>query len=474
MGRRAISSFVALALVLTACASEDAAETTDTSLATTSTEAATTTLGSKGTPVIVETDVAAEGLMSIVYLVGQEDIDIRAITVSGTGLVHCEEGVDQVLGILELMEAEEVPVACGPESPIEGFNAFPGSWRAVADEGYGLQLPHEGAPSDVSAPDLIAEVISASADPVVVYADGPQTNLAQALRDHPEIVDNLEMAYIMGGALDVFGNTIKNSDAEWNIWVDPVAADEVFGSGIPITLVPLDATNQVPLSIFHREALRSHQGTPGAEAVLTMMDNSDQLEAGGLFFWDQLTAAILIDDTYATMAEQNIAVVLDEDRAVAGVTEENPNGASVRVAVTVDKERFETEFLSAIAGTDIGPIAAEPDWWVGFDGEVWTTDLPGSLEPGEYVLRLTNQSDDEAGIGFGWLTGEATVEDIDAWEGISQPPWYELESFVYITPGSDFFGVVSLTSSEEYLLVGIDATDYEASRIAVIEVGSSD
>lgn len=475
MSRSTTTVLTALILMLAACATTDSADPPETGTTSpTTTEVTTTTLGPTGTPVVIDTDVASEGVMSIIYLVGQSDIDIQAITVSGTGLVHCEEGVQQVLGVLELMDAEDIPVACGPESPLEGHNAFPTSWRVAADEGYGLSLPHERRPAEESAPDLIARVIRSSPVPVVVYADGPQTNLARALRDHHEIADNIEMAYVMGGALDVPGNAIRNPDAEWNIWVDPVAAAEVFESEIPITLVPLDATNQVPLHVFHREALSSHRETPGAEAVLTMLENSEQLETGGLFFWDQLTAAVLVDDSYATLEERSIAVVLAEDRSVAGVTEESPEGSSMLVTVDIDRERFETEFLSAIAGVDIGPIVADADWSVTFDGDTWTTDLPDSLPPDEYVMSLVNTSNGEAVIAIGWLTGEATVADMDAWESTAQPPWYELESLIYMAPSSDFLGVAVLESPQQYVLVGLDFADDDPTRFAVIDVGSSD
>lgn len=62
------------------------------------------------------------------------------------------------------------------------------------------------------------------------------------------------MIYIMGGAVESSGNlievdqTIKNTTAEWNIYVDPKAADNVFRSGVPITMVGLDVTNQVPVT----------------------------------------------------------------------------------------------------------------------------------------------------------------------------------------------------------------------------------
>ena len=144
---------------------------------------------------------------------------------------------------------------------------------------YGVELAAGGPPSDLPAPDLLVSVISASAEPVVLFTDGPLTNLAAALRLDPGMVENIAMVFTMGGALDVPGNNFDNPDAEWNIWADPTAAAEVFASGVPLTLVPLDATNQVPVHLFHVAALREHQTTAAVTATVTMLGASEELRA---------------------------------------------------------------------------------------------------------------------------------------------------------------------------------------------------
>lgn len=428
------------------------------------------TATSSGRPVVIDTDVAIEGMMSVLYLVGQEDLDIRAITVSGTGLVHCEEGVEQILGLLDMVGAPDIPVACGPDAPLEGINSFPSSWRASADTAYGLELSTTRSAVDDQAPELLAEAITGSDEPVVVYADGPQTNLASALRLDPTIAENIEMAYIMGGAIEVPGNTIRNPDAEWNIWVDPTAADEVLRSGIPVTLVPLDATNQVPLHIFHLRALEAHQATAAARAVTAMLQQNDQLAGGGLFFWDQLTAALLVDESYVTTTTRSIEVTKGEDRSTAGSTVEAESGSNVMVVESVDRARFETGFLSDLTGEELGPIASDPDWSVVFDGVTWESDVPEALDAGDYVVRLSNATAGDAGVAIGWLIDDATAEDLDAWQGVSQPPFYELESFVFAPPGIDTIVGVTLNSTQEYLLVGLDVTGDTATRIAFVDV----
>jgi purine nucleosidase/pyrimidine-specific ribonucleoside hydrolase len=99
----------------------------------------------------------------------------------------------------------------------------------------------------------MVELINASPEPVALFVSGTHTNLAQALTMDPGIKDKIRWVGIMGGALFVEGNIgseaggqgYTNETAEWNIWVDPLAASEVFSSGLPIFLTPLDATDQV-------------------------------------------------------------------------------------------------------------------------------------------------------------------------------------------------------------------------------------
>ena len=124
-------------------------------------------------------------------------------------------------------------------------------------------------------------MIPASAEPVVVFTDGPLTNLAAAADLDAGIAANVATAFVMGGAVDVPGNTPRNPDAEYNIWVDPVAAAEVVASGIPITLVPLDATNQVPLEALHPRGPPGASATAVAAAVVPMLEANAGFLASG-------------------------------------------------------------------------------------------------------------------------------------------------------------------------------------------------
>jgi pyrimidine-specific ribonucleoside hydrolase len=479
--RSALALVTALALI-TACG--ESASTTTTTVATTSTTVpvtpattttsatttTTTTAAPGGIPVVVDTDMAAEGMMSILYLLASPDLSVRAITVSGTGLVHCEPGVRQALGLVELARVGDVPVSCGPEQPLDGQNAFPTSWRIGADDLYGVELPTGGQSAGVPAPELLASVIGEASGPVVVYTDGPFTNLAAAFRLDPAIVANISMVYAMGGAIDVPGNAIRNPDAEWNVWVDPVAAAEVFASGVPLTLVPLDATNQVPLNVFHLRALEAHQATPGAAAVVTALAGNAQLAEGGLYFWDQLTAAFLVDESLAGFETMSLRVVTEGERDTAGRIQRAADGASVRVATTVDAVRFEQEFLSALAGEDVGPIVMAADITALFDGAVWSPGTPATLAAGDYVVSFANSSGGDAVFVFGHLVGEGTEADLMAWESLDQPPFLEVDGYAYAAPGSTTVAVISLTEPGTHYVIGLDFAAEAVSTLESLEV----
>src|SRR4249919_1183233 len=100
---------------------------------------------------------------------------------------------------------------------------------------------------------------------------------------------------MMGGAVGVPGNitwppTIKNPHAEWNFYVDPRAANVVFRSGLPITLVPLDATNDVPLNAAVAARLGRSPSAAFVRRLIRLFPPSFEL-----YFWDQLAAAVLVN-----------------------------------------------------------------------------------------------------------------------------------------------------------------------------------
>ena len=132
-------------------------------------------------PLLIDTDVAPDDLVAIAFLLAAPEVDVRAITVSGTGEAHCGPGVDVVLGLLERLEAPPIEVACGRETPIAGDHTFPDAWREGVDAASGLTLPETSRePFAGSAVELIAKAAD-EVDGLRVLTLGPMTNLADAL-----------------------------------------------------------------------------------------------------------------------------------------------------------------------------------------------------------------------------------------------------------------------------------------------------
>jgi inosine-uridine nucleoside N-ribohydrolase len=308
----------------------------------------------KPQPVIVDVDMAHEDMHALLYLLQHPNVDVKAITVVGTGEAHCEPGVRHALGIVALDGAGNIPIACGRETPLAGDHGFPAAWREAVDNLYGLHLPEGGDASPLSAPELIASVTQGSPEKVSIVAVGPLTNVAEAILASPDMIENVQVIYVMGGAVEVVGNVglsgvgIDNRFAEWNIYADPQAANIVFNLGAPVTLVPLDATRHAPITIRFYQTLEDQRDSPEADFVYDLLTaNLEFVQSGGFQFWDSLTAAILTDESLATFKPYNIQVV-EEEGPESGYTKPVAGGAEVRVAVSADGRRFEEMFLEVL------------------------------------------------------------------------------------------------------------------------------
>jgi inosine-uridine nucleoside N-ribohydrolase len=153
----------------------------------------------------------------------------------------------------------EAPVVRSCDTPLAGNHAFPTTWRDSADT-----LPTRPAePSALSAAEPRTRLLKDSATKPVILTLGPLTNVAETLQTDPALTDKVTAIFAMGGAVSVAGNIaaagvgIDNATAEWNIRVDPRAANIVLSSGTPVVLVPLDATRYAPASMEFLDTLKA-------------------------------------------------------------------------------------------------------------------------------------------------------------------------------------------------------------------------
>lgn len=359
-------------------------------------------------PVIVDSDGAFDDIKAIVYLLEQPDFEVIALTLSGTGIAHCPEAAYNVSALLERIGAPQIPVACGRTTPLAGNNEAPPAWRNAADTLGGVDLPEPRPLDELDAPDLLAEAIKSADDKVTIVALGPLTNVAEALNTDPEILTDVEMMYLMGGAVDVGGNVLYgNPDAEFNIWADPTAADMVFATEVPITLIPLDATNYLPVTPYLYEAAEVHRDFSAVSAF-----TADYLSVtpflGGIYHWDELAAVATIDESVVTIEDRLLTI------DVEGATIEDAAGRPVRVATAADRRTFESHFYGTIFGTADPDVPNwEPDVVMAWDGTACSYTGPDLL-PDEFFIRIDNTSDEFAAFVTGIYDAGTTAADFEA------------------------------------------------------------
>jgi purine nucleosidase len=128
--------------------------------------------------------------------------------------------------------------------------------------------------------------------PVTVALIGPATALWVALERQPALRGLIRHVYIMGGAVSIPGNASKR--AEFNFWFDPVAANGVLTSGLPITLVPLDAMQGIT---YPDDLTADIQGdSPALRYVQDYLRQRRVRSKGPFLMWDEVVAAMLIND----------------------------------------------------------------------------------------------------------------------------------------------------------------------------------
>jgi pyrimidine-specific ribonucleoside hydrolase len=304
--------------------------------------------------VIVDTDAGADDLMAIAFLLSRPDIHVEAITIAN-GMAHVPEGGRNVLRLLALAGRSDIPVFLGSENPLTGSQEFPAEWRSAADELPGITLPDpKRSVEPRSAADFLLKRLLDAAHPVQVLALGPLTNLAEVFSKTPRAARTGRQLVILGGAVRVSGDLgdggafpTNNVSAEWNMFVDPEAAKIVFNSGAPIRLVPLDATQRIPMDMALFEQFKSRANTPLASFVAQVLaSDHEQIRQGYYFARDPLAAAALANPAVVTF--RPLAIEISDKLGELGRTVEVKNRrANVQVAIDADALRFRDVFMAA-------------------------------------------------------------------------------------------------------------------------------
>src|ERR1019366_9044126 len=214
-------------------------------------------------------------------------------------------------------------------------------WRRASDELPRITLPEPRRSVDSrSATDYLLKRLLDAAHPVQVLALGPLTNLAEVFSRTPRAARTGRQLVILGGAVRVSGNLgddglfqTNNVSAEWNMFIDPAAAKVVLTSGAPIRLVPLDATQRVPIDMALFEQITSRANTPLARFVAQVLATDRELIRQGYYFSrDPLAAAVLANPAVVTF--HPLAIEISDKPGELGRTVEIKNRrANAQVAI---------------------------------------------------------------------------------------------------------------------------------------------
>ncbi|MEN0676401.1 pyrimidine-specific ribonucleoside hydrolase RihA [Plesiomonas shigelloides] len=221
----------------------------------------------KALPIIIDCDPGHDDAIALILALASPKLNVMAVTTSA-GNQTPDKTLRNALRILTLLGRHDIPVAGGAPKPLLRE-------LIIADNVHGESgldgpaLPEPGfAPQALTAVELMAKTLRASTEPVTLVPTGPLTNIALLLSAHPELKAKIARIVLMGGSA---GPGNWTPAAEFNIYVDPEAAEMVFGAGVPITMCGLDVTHAAQVMDEDIERIRAIMN-PIAHTVAELLD----------------------------------------------------------------------------------------------------------------------------------------------------------------------------------------------------------
>ena len=307
-------------------------------------------------PVLIDTDPGLDDALALVLAIRSPALDVRAITVvaGNVSLRTCSENVLRILGVLQLAAVPPVFEGCaGPLSPrvaraehVHGGDGLGGASSKYPVKGLSLRTGH--------AADQMVSMARRHGSDLSIITLGPLTNLAAALERDARAMARVREVIVMGGSLDGRGNVTPT--AEFNFYADPLAAQAVIRSGLPVTVVGLNVTERARLGRKRFERCRA--AMPRGELGSFLGDIAGPYfdfcrKAGGgdsCALHDPLAVAVAIDPGLVSTAGATCDVVTSQGPTRGTVVTDSHGGAGSAVtgAVDIDVERFLDLFLKTV------------------------------------------------------------------------------------------------------------------------------
>ncbi|HZG86347.1 nucleoside hydrolase [Paenibacillus sp.] len=298
---------------------------------------------------VLDVDTGIDDALAIAYALASPEIELLGITVSyGMAPVHCT--FRNTKFIVDLFRGN-TPVYMGADRPLQRSPQYFADFHG--QDGLGDTLGGAAAAdvSPESAVDFIIRQARLHKRNLTLVTTGPLTNLAQAIAKDPAIIGMIGNVVIMGGAVLSPGNVSKFAEA--NMYVDPEAADLVFASALPITLVSLDVTRKALLTeedLLRWRNIGTKASTLFGEFTDFYIKSYKRFHPymNGCALHDPLAVGVAKAPSLVGTVPMFLKVDLEPDalgRTTEDLSRTSPAEPTARICVQVDAERFRNDFF---------------------------------------------------------------------------------------------------------------------------------
>jgi inosine-uridine nucleoside N-ribohydrolase len=285
--------------------------------------------------IIIDTDPGVDDAVAVFMALAGPEVEVVGLTTVG-GNVSLARTTRNALALLQAAGRSDISVAKGASQPMRGKFTYAPQFHGPG--GLSLRLPEPVVGTvEEGAVQFLSDQLTRQPGEVVLVALGPLTNLAHLLWERPTALKQAKNIVVMGGAVNTPGNVTPK--AEFNIYSDPAAAEIVFSSGLPVTVVDLAACRQVGIGREQSLGLRSDH--PIGKLTLDMLQGWFRKEPSRqrFEFYDPLAMAIALEPAIATVTKVDLDVGLEENESW-GETLETGGPGEITLPLDVDSARF--------------------------------------------------------------------------------------------------------------------------------------
>jgi len=297
-------------------------------------------------PIIMDVDTGLDDALALLMAVRSPAVDLVAVT-TVAGNVNVFKSTPNTLAMLHWSGAGSIPVHRGASRPLVEPIFDASDVHGVTGLGNALLPESPHAIGADRGPAAMIRLARQRPGELTLVCLGPLTNLAIALNVEPTFPSLLKRVVVMGGAFREPGNARGRLWAEFNIALDPDAAQQVFEASWPdITVIGLDVTHRATIDHALYDRIRATRNADGL-LIGEILDFTFETRERDLFFMhDALALAVAVHPDL--VACEVGAVTVDASGPERGATRFVPNEGRIEVAFGVDAHRFRAEYFAAL------------------------------------------------------------------------------------------------------------------------------